>query len=463
MTQSMEQWKRSRPIWTPRPEQIRGMKLIVRGEGARLFLHPGKGKTSVVLKSFQILKKKGLVDKLLVLAPLRVVTTSWPSQIEYWEDFKDLTYTIVHGDIPAAMAKDVDVYLMNYEGLLSKHWQHVPTATRFLRSGKFMLAVDESTKMKNSSSKRFKTLKKYLDLTEYRTIMTGTPKPNKLEDLFSQCYITDLGCDLGQYVTHFRRQYMMPSFSGFGWDAQPGAMERVAEKIAPTTLQLEYEEAVPSQTVDIVLPLPPETIRHYNELKDEFLTVLGDEVVIAPTVAASLGKLRQFAQGALYFEEKMLPVHEVKLDALENLLAELDGEPLFCLTAFKSDVERIRARLGYTVPYIGSGTTAAQGAAWCASFGAGSIPLLLGHPSSVALGVDGLQNNCSNVCWFGQTWSWEEYYQANLRIIRSGSKADQVFIYRIMMDCGIEKAMRLSVEGKRDSEADFCTLLRTIL
>jgi SNF2-related domain len=352
---------------------------------------------------------------------------------------------------------------MNYEGLLSKHWQHVPTATKFLSKGRFMLAVDESTKMKNSSSKRFKTIKKYLGLMEYRTIMTGTPKPNKLEDLFSQCYLTDLGNDLGEYVTHFRRQYMMPSFSGFGFDAQPGAMERVAAKIAPTTLQLEYEEAVPSQTVDIVLPLPPDTVRHYEELRDEFLTVLGSDVVIAPTSAASLGKLRQFAQGALYFEGNTLPVHDVKLDALESLLAELDGEPLFCLTAFKSDVDRIRGRLGYTVPYIGSGTTAAQGSAWCASFGAGSIPLLLGHPSSVALGVDGLQNNCSNVCWFGQTWSWEEYYQANLRVIRSGSKAEQVFIYRIMMDCGVEKALRLSVEGKRDSEADFCKLLRETL
>ncbi len=413
-----------------------------------------------MLKSFQILKKAGFVDHLLVLAPLRVVTTSWPSQMEHWEDFEGLTHTLIHGDIPAAMKQDVDVYLMNYEGLLSKEWQHLPTATRFLTKGRFMLAVDESTKMKNSNSKRFKTIKKLLPLMEYRTIMTGTPKPNKLEDLFSQCYITDLGDDLGQYVTHFRRQYMMPSFSGFGFDAQPGAMERVAERIAPTTLQLEYEEAVPSQTVDIVLPLPPETVRHYEELKDEFLTVLGDSVVVAPTVAASLGKLRQLAQGALYFEQETLPVHEVKIDALENLLAELDGEPLFCLTAFKSDVERIRERLGYPVPYIGSGTTAAQGAAWCASFGAGSIPLLLAHPASAAHGIDGLQNNCQNVCWFGQTWSWEEYYQANLRVIRSGTKAEQVFIYRIMMDCGIEKAMRLSVEGKKNSEADFCGLLR---
>lgn len=416
-----------------------------------------------MLKSFQILKKAGFVDHLLVLAPLRVVTTSWPSQMEYWEDFEGLTHTLIHGDIPAAMKQDVDVYLMNYEGLLSKHWQHLPTATRFLTKGRFMLAVDESTKMKNSNSKRFKTIKKYLPLMEYRTIMTGTPKPNKLEDLFSQCYITDLGDDLGQFVTHFRRQYMMPSFSGFGFDAQPGAMERVAAKIAPTTLQLEYEEAVPSQTVDVILPLPPDTVRHYNELKDEFLTVLGDAVVVAPTVATSLGKLRQFAQGALYYEGETLQIHDVKLDALENLIAELDGEPLLCFTAFTSDVERIRARLGYTVPYIGSGTTAAQGAAWCASFGAGSIPLLLAHPSSAAHGIDGLQNNCSNVCWFGQTWSWEEFYQANLRVIRSGSKAEQVFIYRIMMDCGVERAMKLSVGGKRDSEADFCTLLRELI
>jgi len=434
-------------------------------------LHPGKGKTSVVLKSFQLLKQKGLVDKLLVIAPLRVVTTSWPAQLEHWDDFKGLTYTIIHGDRQGAMDKDVDVYLMNFEGLLTKEWKvagisknMVPLKTlKWLRANRFMLAIDESTKMKNPSSQRFKLIKSVLKEFSYNTIMTGTPKPNNLEDLFAQCYLTDGGRDLGQYITHFRRQYMVPDYNGFGFTAQPGAMERVAEKIADTTLQLEYEEAVPSQIIPIWVPMPEELRFKYEELKAEFLTTLGNDTVVAPTAAAVLIKLRQFAQGAVYHEGNPIELHSAKLDALETLLEELNGEPLFCLTAFRHDVDRIRARLGYTVPYIGSGTTAAQGSAWCASFSAGHTPLLLGHPASVAHGVDGLQNNCQNVVWFGQTWSWEEFYQANLRVVRHGTKAEQVFIYQILMDCGVERAMLAAVQDKQGSEAKFCKLLRECL
>ena len=469
---SVEQWQRSRPKWSPRPEQVRGMELILKGKGARLFLHPGKGKTSVVLKSFQMLKQKGLVDKLLVIAPLRVVTTSWPAQIEHWDDFKDLTYTVIHGDRQGAMDKDVDVYLMNFEGLLTKEWKVsgsskpiVPPKTlKWLRANRFMLAVDESTKMKNPSSQRFKLIKTILKEFIYNTIMTGTPKPKNLEDLFSQCYLTDGGRDLGQYITHYRCEFMYPAANGFGFEPQPGADKRVAEKIAGTTLQLEYEEAVPSQIIPIWVPMPEDIKPKYEELRKEFLTTLGNDTVLAPTSAAVLVKLRQFAQGALYHDGETIELHGAKLDALENLLEELNGEPLFCLTAFRHDVKRIRDRLAQpALPNIGSGTSAALGAAACASFSAGNMPLLLGHPASVAHGVDGLQNNCHNVLWFEQTWSWEEFYQANLRVVRSGTKAEQVFIYQLMMDCGVERAMLASVQDKRGSEDNFCSLLRELL
>lgn len=473
-------WSRSREKWNPTPLQVRSMKTIVQGEGCRLFLYPGKGKTSVVLKAFDILKKKGFVDALLVLGPLRVITTSWPGQMEYWEDFKHLRYCTIHGEIQDCMDVDADVYLMNFEGLQSKEWcrkergkkewliRPSESAMKFLQGKRFMLAVDESTKggMKNSNSLRFKVLEKYLHLFTYRTIMTGTPKPSKgMEELFAQCYITDLGRDLGQFITHFRRQYMMPDQSGYGWDPLPGAFERVAEKIAPTTVQEAYEEAVPSQTVPIWIPFPKHLRATYEELRKEFLTIIDGETVVTPTVASSLNKLRQLAQGAYYMigedgERVAKDFHDLKVDALESLMDELDGDPLFCLTAFKFDVDKISKRVGYPVPYIGSGTSAAQGAAWCASFGAGSIPLLAGHPQSVAHGVDGLQRACKNVCWYGMPWSWEDYFQGNLRIVRQGSRADQVNIYQILMDCSIERALLASVTEKQLSEAEFLQLLR---
>ena len=472
-TTGMSPFQKSKPWWNPRSEQLRGCMLIVQ-DNARLFLPPGKGKTSTVLKTFKSLKKAGFVDALLVLAPLRVITTSWPQDLEKWADFDDLTYATIHGGRDgrtAAMKEDVDVYLMNVEGLLTSEWKLGdkrkgypvnPVAIKFLNGKRFMLAVDESTKFKNSQSSRFKTLKKYLPYFERRVIMTGTPKPNTLEDLFAQCYITDGGADLGQFITHFRNEYMQLGYDG-QWHPQTTALQRVAEKIAPTTLQLEDTEAMPLTVTDYWIPMPKEIEREYNELKKEFITSIEGKAVLAPNAGVLLLRLRQLAQGAIWMpgEADYTELHTKKQDILENILEELNGDPLFCMYQFKHDYLRLEKRLGTVpLPRIGSGVSAQQGAAWCRAFGAGLMPLLLGHPQSVAHGVDGLQNNCNNVCWLGIDWSWENYYQANRRVARSGSKADQVFIHRILVDCPTERAMLASVEGKKTREEEFLQLVR---
>lgn len=453
------------------------MKLIVQNGGTRLFLKPGKGKTATVLKAFEVLKRLDMVDCLLVLAPLRVVTTSWPAQLEYWEDFKHLTYTTIHGgktERLRAMAKDVDVYLMNVEGLLTSEWKLGPkergyplneVALKFLRGKRVMLAVDESTRFKNSQSARAKTLKKYLKYFCRRVVMTGTPKPNLLEDLFFQCYITDMGEDLGEFITHFRTEYMALDQDG-KYIPQTTAVERIAEKIAPTTLELEDDEAIPCQYVDVWVPFPEELRDAYKKLSKDFIATIAGKTVMAPNAGVLFGKLRQLVQGAFVDDEEnneYRVVHDTKLDALETLLEELNGEPAFCLYQYHHDYKRINERLGYVVPRVGGGVSAVQGAAYCAAFSAGGVPLLLGQPQSVAHGVDGLQGNCSNVIWFANDPSWENTFQANRRVARHGTKAEQVFIYRIMLDCPFEHALLAIVDGKQLSEEEFLTTLRKYL
>lgn len=475
----------SKPLFQPRPLQLKALQMLMKESGARLFLKPGRGKTAVVLKAFDILKKKGLVDTLLVIAPLRVVATSWPQELGRWADFDHLTHALIHGGKEArrqAMQQKVDVYLLNNEGLIGSEFGPVvlnpgakrkryganPYALAWFKGKRVMLAVDESTKFKDGMALRSQSLKQYLPETARRVILTGTPRPGKLENLWMQCFITDGGKDLGSFISHFRSKYMYPSPSGFGYDERPGAALAVSEKIAPTTIVSDGDDDMPTLEVPIWVPMPEDKRAIYNELKNQFIIALGDSTVMAPNAGVLWGKLRQFAQGAINDtisneEGKWLHVHDGKLDALEGILAELDGEPAFCMYAYRHDFERINQRLEYEVPRVGGGISMAQGKAWCQLFAAGQIPLLLGHPSSVALGVDGLQNNCSNIIWFGNTASWEQTYQANLRIARHGSKAESVTIYRIMLDCSIERSILESCSNKEMSEAAFLDLLRASL
>jgi len=438
----------------------------------------------VALKVYDILKKLDMVDCMLVIAPLRVITTSWPHQMNYWADFAHLTFAIVHGGEKArkaALESDVDVYLMNFEGLIGtefgpictnpgakrKVYRGNPYAIAWFEGKRVMLVCDESTAFKDPNTLRAKSLECYLQYTNRRVVMTGTPRPGKLENLFFQCYITDLGKDLGRFITHFRNQYMRPDESGFGYVELPGAAQRVAAKIAPTTIVSEGDDDMPTMEVIVWVPMPPSIREKYNELKKEFLLVLGDAVVMAPNSGVLWGKLRQFAQGAIIDTEgdpnTYIPIHEGKLDALENILAELDGEPAFCLYAYRHDFDRINRRLGYDVPRVGGGVSVGSGVATCNLFSAGHIPLMLGHPQSVALGIDGLQNNCSNVIWFGGDPSWERTYQSHLRIARPGSKAECVTIYRIMLDCGVERSILQSSRSKQMAESEFISLLRNNL
>lgn len=433
-----------------------------------------------------MLRDKDIVDAMLVLAPLRVIMTSWPQQIEQWADFDGMTYGIVHGGPDGrkgAMESDKDIYLMNAEGLLRDEWKLAPLypnrkkspkgpnpyAVKWLESKRVMVVVDESTKFKNPASSRFKTLKAYLakNLFSRRVILTGTPKPKNVEDLFSQCYITDNGEDLGQYITHFRNLYMAPSQSGFGYDPLPNSMEQIAVKIASTTVQDEDAgEVVTSEEIDIVVKMPDDVRKKYNEIKREFLTLIDGETVMAPNAGVLYGKLRQLAQGAIFTQEdKWVEVHPFKIMAMQNLLEELNGDPLFCLYKYRHDFIRLEKELtkGQPLPRVGGGVSAAKGAAYCRQFATGELPLLLGHPLSAAHGIDGLQASCSNVCWLGLETSWENYYQANLRVVRHGTTAERVSIYRIITDCAVERSAIEMVSNRQASEEKFLSMLRTNL
>jgi hypothetical protein len=459
--------------------------MIVREGGVRLFMPPGKGKTSTVLKAFKILKDADLIDALLVLAPCRVIDTSWPQELKKWADFDSLTYATIHGEEGgtalenqmtrrAAMESDADVYLMNIEGLRSSEWclgkktsgyPVNPYAVKWLKGKRVMLAVDESQRFKSWDSPTTRILKKYLTYFKRRLVLTGTPKEDKLDDLFSQFYITDMGVDFGPHITRFRREYLMRDFDG-NVLPYPDSVDRICAKIAPTTIMLEDDEKVAIQDVDYWVPMPEAAKKIYNQLKKEFLAAIEGKTVMAPNTGVLYNKLRQCAQGAVWLTDdndgRYVTLHGAKHDQLQNLLEELNGDPLFCMYSFRHDYLRMEERIGQ-IPRIGGGVSSKAGIEYVNQFGAGALPLLMAHPDSAAYGIDGLQQNCNRICWFGMDWSWRKVYQANKRIVRHGTKAEEVYVYRILTDCAIERAILDTVQAKKKGAATFTATLKEYL
>ena len=381
----------------------------------------------------------------------------WPDEIKKWAEFNHLRVAILHADVKEYnLDVDADIWIINPEGLL---WLF--SKPRKLPAWD-VLCVDESTKFKDSQSKRFKLLKDKLNGFKRRWILTGTPVPNGLADLFGQMFILDQGAALGRYITHFRAQYFERSgYNLYDFKPRKGAFEEVVEKIRPYVIQLSAEDYLKMPELvynTVAVKLPEQARKLYDEVENVFLTDLGDTKIVAANAAVAGGKCRQIANGAVYDgEQNWHPVHDAKLDALEDLLEELNGAPTLLLYEFQHDKERILERLG-KVPVLGAGLSIKQLDRIIDQFNAGDIPVLLGHPASMGHGLN-LQGTCHHAVWFGITWNLEHYDQTIARIYRQGQKAKSVFIYHIVAEDTLdERVVKVINEKDRNQQS----LLRAI-
>lgn len=429
-----------------------------------LLLDPGLGKTSISLAAFKILKSKKLAAKMLIVAPLRPAYEVWPAEIRKWANFAELTYTVVHGpDKEDRLAEDVDIYIVTPDGLV---WLLADGPTRWKRQNFDILCVDESTKFKTPGTKRFKALSKHLDRFPRRWILTGTPSPNGVKDLFGQIYILDGGRSLGRYITHFMSNffYQPNPYEKYTWALRPGAFRMITDRIAPLVYVLEAEDHLQMPeliTTNIEVTLPEHARRAYKAVEDDFILRMDEDTIVAANAAVAGGKCRQIANGAVYVDgDAYRVVHDAKLDALEDLLDELSGQPTLLLYEFHHDMERIQKRFGPKLPCLGSNLSPKRTSELVQRFNAGDLPILLGHPGSMGHGLN-LQGECHHVVWFGITWNLEYYDQAIRRVYRQGQKSKTVFIYHIVGKDTLDERVLQVLGQKNKTQRDLMTALKS--
>jgi SNF2 family DNA or RNA helicase len=427
---------------------------------AGLLLDPGLGKTSIVLAAYKILKEEGYVPNgMLIIAPLRVCHNVWPKEIEKWTNFNDLTIEVLHGkDKAAALGRDADIHIINPEGLA---WLFDQKARRWRDWD--ILCVDESTKFKDSQTKRFKLMRKHFEAFSRRWILTGTPVPNGLHDLFGQIYILDLGHSLGRYVTHFRNKYFYTeSWKQYEYIAHDWSFDTIIDRIDPLVMRLsanDYLEMPEIVSTEVGADMPTKAWNTYREIEDDFITKLDEGIVVAANAAVAGGKCRQIANGALYVNEEhdWTTMHDEKLDVMSDILEELGGAPTLVMYEFNHDKERLLKRLGSATPVLGGGTSTRRADQYIEDFNKGHIPVMLGHPASMAHGLN-LQSVCHHMIWFGITWNLEHYDQSIARIYRQGQK-NTVFIYHIIMrDTLDEKVLSVLRSKDRTQKSLFAAL-----
>lgn len=479
--------RRLRKNWKPHKYQEEAVKFLLSRHAAGLFLDPGLGKTSITLAALTILKERDQLGKVLLIAPLRVCYMVWAKEVRKWADFRGLKVTILHGaKKDEALKEEADIYCINFEGLSwllkpaynkSPRGKNIPTVDvkRWKELGFGHLVVDELSKFKHTNSARFMMFKQVIPSFHTRWGLTGTPASNGLLDLFGQCYVLDGGNALGKFISHYRYKYFHRDRSGFGWDINIGAESQIYERISPLVLRM-GEELIDMPDLiqrNIRVDLPEALVKPYKKLENDLITKLETEQIVASNAAVASGKCRQISNGAVYLtpeiesvlmtkgDREWVELHDAKLDALEELVNELQGSPLLVAYEFKHDLERILKRFGKDTPYIGSGVNMKKANQIEEDWNKGKIPLLLGHPASMGHGLN-LQEKGNHVCWYSPTWDYELYDQFNRRVRRQGNKANRVYVYRIITRNTVdEKVIKALRSKKKGQDALFEALLES--
>lgn len=446
--------------WVPLPYMERAVQFLCSRPAAVLPLKPGGRKTSITLEAFRRLREQGKARTMLVVAPLRVCRQTWRQEGRKWSQFRDISFALLHGrDKNKALESGAEVYLINPEGLawLCKKFFGRPLPFD-------IVTIDELTKFKNAQAKRHKELRPRLRGVKYRWGLTGSFFSKGHMDLFGQMLILDDGAALGRYITHYRDQYFQVGFDGFTYTLLPGAEARILERLAPYVFPV--EESDYAQLPGIVnVPRPakmePRQFGLYQQMKREMIISLPEGRLTAANAGACYSKLSQMANGAVYMEDRSVTLlHDLKLDMLEELIEELNGEPLLIGYEFNHDLSRIRECLGADLPYLGKGTTATQEDEWVAAWNRNELPVMAMHPQSGGHGLNIQEGQARHVCWFSVTWDWELYDQFIRRVRRSGNHNEQVFNHLLIIEGTIDEQKLAAVGDREFTERRLETALR---
>ncbi|MDQ1088591.1 DEAD/DEAH box helicase [Siphonobacter sp. SORGH_AS_1065] len=401
--------------------------------GAGLFLEMGLGKTVATLTAInELMYDRFEVNKVLVIAPLRVALHTWPKEVEQWDHLKHLRVSVCIGTEKKrkdALRADADVYTINRE--------NVPWLVAYLQSlGRWpfdMVVIDELSSFKDPQSGRFKALKTARPLFKRIVGLTGTPAPNTLIDLWSQLYLLDRGERLGKTIGKYRESYFTPGRRNghvvyeylleegdeiLGKDINQKAIYEKVEDICLSMKAEDWLTLPPLINNHVSLDMPSELRAKYKKFERDSVLQLADADDISSVSAASLsGKLTQFSNGAVYDEDKNYhELHKLKIEALADILEAANGQPVLCFYRFKSDVERIMKYLKAYKPYV-----LTKDVADLDKWNRGEIPFLLAHPASAGHGLN-MQHGGNHLVWFGLPWSLELYQQAVARLHRQGQK-----------------------------------------
>jgi hypothetical protein len=444
--------------------QVRMVDWILANEKCALWAGVGLGKTVTTLTALEHLLDQKKVEKILIIAPLRVAKFVWPTEAEKWGHLNKIKTTVLHGTKPRRvelLESKAPIHIINKE--------MVQWLVDFYADKKTWpydcVVIDESTCMKNPRSKRVKSLRRARHHIKRMIQLTGTPAPNGLLDVWSQIQLLDAGQRLGRTFTSYKQNYFTSDYMGFVWTPKPDAKEDIYKQIEDLCLTMTAEDYLdlPKCNKNVVsITMDANFLKQYKELESQFVLMIDDELITASQAAVLSNKLLQFCGGAVYTsltgeigfapvsEKIWATVSDLKLNVLEELADEMNGEPMLVAYNYNHELERLMERFPQGRQIL-SETDIKE-------WNNGEIEMMFVHPASCGHGLN-LQYGGSNLVWFGLTWDLELYDQMNGRLDRQG-QTKPVFIHHLVMENSIEEKVMMRLKDKTLTQAELLAAMK---
>ncbi len=436
-----------------------------------LFIDLGLGKTAIALCLLADLLREGWRGKCLVIAPLRVAKATWPAEIAEWKFAAGIDFQVIRaededdeikaiyeeayrpeyerqrrvGERPAVAARlaarkaaparqaakealrrrqclnPCQLHIVNLERLewLVEYWEYMGR-TFGMRWPYDTVIIDESSKFKDYTTKRYRALKKCLSRIDRLHTLTASPAAESYQHIFAQIFLLDRGKRFGRFVTHYLRTYFTEIKAAHKWVIKKDSEKKIAAKIADIAMVLKTADAGIDLKKWIPVPrritLNSDMMERYDDFERTMILKLDDLRIEALNGAVLFNKLLQMTSGAVYDEEKrVVPIHDEKIEALRELMDELQGEPLMVAYWFKSSLTRLKKAFPFA--------TVMDKAGRCIDpWNAGKIPLLFIQPGGAAHGLNMQKGPGHDIAWFDLCWSRELYEQTIGRLARQGQK-----------------------------------------
>lgn len=425
---------------------VTGYNHIIQNPFCALFIDMGLGKTIISLTAAIDLLHREEVKKVLIVAPRRVANKTWPDEISRWDHTCMTNFCVLNHKKPDDRARAArgpeDIHIVsrdNIEWLVMQHKSKWPYD---------MVIIDESSSFKDHTTKRFKALRNVRRYINRLVELTATPVAEGYKGVFAQIFLLDEGERFGKSVTNYLEEYFKQNRYNHTLKLKPGAEDAIVAKIANICLVMRAADHLKMQPlvhIERKVKLTMEQSNLYRELQENMVMQFDDEwgtgedVAIEAERAASLSaKLLQICSGVVYntylegINEKtgkpiqkrdVYHLHDEKLNELEQIMEECEGQNVLVAYHFQSSLDRLKKRFPKAVQMDKEGECVTK-------WNKGQIKMLLAHPQSAGHGLN-LQKGGHIMVFYDIPWSLELYLQFIGRLHRQGQTSSVQVIHLI--------------------------------